>query len=40
MRHVLQLIQIDAVVVDDRDAVVHHAVARHHPRPATNVRHG
>ena len=35
-----ELVQIDAVVVDDRRPVVHHPVARHHPRPAADVGHG
>jgi len=29
----LQLIKVDAVIVDDRRTVVHHAIAGHHPSP-------
>lgn len=35
----LQAVQVLAVLVEDRSAVVHHAVAGHHPRARAHVRH-
>ena len=35
----LELVEVAAVVVDDGGAVVHDAVARHHPRARAQVRH-
>ena len=35
----LELVEVESVVVDDGGAVVHDAVARHHPRARAQVRH-
>ena len=35
----LELVEVASVVVDDGGAVVHDAVARHHPRARAQVRH-
>ena len=35
----LELVEVAAVVVDDGGAVVHDAIAGHHPRAGPHVRH-